>query len=66
MVYDQSQKADLSIENLDNSMVKPNGEVPALPAPADHAADPNARSYNELMDVYSLHNLMVRNGKCIE
>jgi len=43
-------------------------ETPALPAPdaTSNAIDPNARDYNELMDVYSLHNLMVRNGKVIE
>jgi len=58
---------------MDNSLISvksanDTNNVPALPAPNKDSSfvDPNARSYNELMDVYSLHNLMVRNGKVIE
>ena len=42
----------------------------ALPAPAqdfdERHLDPSARSYNELMDVYSLHQFIIRKGKVLD
>lgn len=43
----------------------------ALPAPSQdyedqRHLDPSARSYNELMDVYSLHQFIIRKGKVLD
>jgi len=32
----------------------------------DEAFKANERGYNELMDVYSLHQFIIRKGKCLD
>lgn len=32
----------------------------------DSASGADARDYNELMDEYSLHNIIIRKGKCLD
>jgi hypothetical protein len=56
------------INNLEFSKSSPQRALPPPPGHMEASAgvDVDARDYNELMDEYSLHNLIIRKGKCLD